>query len=160
MAFNLPKNVPSFTNPQRELEDRLWPSSGVSSRRGGGNQAGGGLGAKVGGLLHPERSALPMYKDKPYGYPASQRARPVYRRKTTVGFFFLLLVGFMWYFGALSGHQDKVRGRVRGWGWLKDDKGKAKTKADWLRRRERVVEAFELSWDAYARYAWGKYCLL
>ncbi|KAH8905389.1 endoplasmic reticulum mannosyl-oligosaccharide 1,2-alpha-mannosidase [Coniochaeta sp. PMI_546] len=150
MSFNVPKNVPSFTNPQRELEDRLWPSSGVSSRRAAGN-----IGAKVGGILHPERTTLPMYKDKPYGYPASQRARPVYRRKRTVGFFFLLLVVFMWYFGALSGHQEKVRRRVGGWGWLKDDKGKAKSKADWLRRRERVVEAFELSWDAYARYAWG-----
>lgn len=152
MSFNVPNNVPSFTNPQRDLEDRLWPSSGVSSRRAAGN-----IGAKVGGILHPERTALPMYKDKPYGYPASQRARPVYRRKKAVGFFFLVLVGFMWYFGALSGHQEKVRGRVKGWGWLKEDKGKAKSKADWSRRRERVVEAFELSWDAYARYAWGEF---
>lgn len=152
MSFNVPNNVPSFTNPQRDLEDRLWPSSGVSSRRAAGN-----IGAKVGGLLHPERTSLPMYKDKPYGYPASQRAGPVYRRKKAVGFFFLVLVGFMWYFGALSGHQEKVRGRVKGWGWLKEDKGKAKSKADWSRRRERVVEAFELSWDAYARYAWGEF---
>ncbi|KAB5580078.1 endoplasmic reticulum mannosyl-oligosaccharide 1,2-alpha-mannosidase [Coniochaeta sp. 2T2.1] len=149
MSFNVPKNVPSFTNPQRELEDRLWPSSGVSSRHSK-------LGSKVGGLLHPERGAtLPMYKDKPYGYPASQRARPVYRRKRTVGFFFLVVVLFMWFFGGLSGHKETVRGKVRGWGWLKDDKGVARTQKDWTRRRERVVEAFELSWDAYARYAWG-----
>ncbi|PFH60678.1 hypothetical protein XA68_10548 [Ophiocordyceps unilateralis] len=26
---------------------------------------------------------------------------------------------------------------------------------DWLERRRHVVEAFELSWDAYERYAWG-----
>ncbi|OIW34901.1 endoplasmic reticulum mannosyl-oligosaccharide 1,2-alpha-mannosidase [Coniochaeta ligniaria NRRL 30616] len=158
MSFNVPKNVPSFTNPQRELEDRLWPSSGVSSRRGGASANNTSLGAKVGGLLHPDRNstALPMYKDKPYGYPASQRARPVYRRKRTVGFFFLVLVVFAWYFGALSGgRQEGVRRRVGGWGWLKEDGGKAKSRADWLRRRERVVEAFELSWDAYARYAWG-----
>jgi len=148
MSFNVPKNVPSFTNPQRQLEDKLWPSSGISSRRG--------VGAKVDGLLHPNRDALPMYKDKPYGYPASQRARPVYRRKRTIGLLFLLVVGFMWYFGALAGHQEMVRGKVGGWGWLQNDKGKAKSKADWMRRRERVVEAFELSWDAYQRYAWGE----
>lgn len=153
MAFNVPRHVPSFTAPQRELEDRLWPSSGVSSRRGGGAS----LGSKVGGLLHPERnSALPMYKDKPYGYPASQRARPLYRRKRAVGFLFLVVVGFMWFLGGLGGHKERIEGRVRGWGWLKDDKGRAKSTADWMRRRERVVEAFELSWDAYSRYAWGE----
>ncbi|KAJ9161957.1 alpha-1,2-Mannosidase [Coniochaeta hoffmannii] len=150
MSFNVPRNVPSFTAPQRELEDRLWPSSGVSSRRGPS------LGSKVGGLLHPERNAsLPMYKDKPYGYPASQRARPLYRRKRSVGVLLLVVLGLMWFAGGLGGQRDRVQGRVRGWGWLKDDKGRAKSKADWLRRRERVVEAFELSWDAYSRYAWG-----
>ena len=153
MSFNVPRNVPSFTAPQRELEDRLWPSSGVSSRRGPSS-----LGSKVGGLLHPERNAsLPMYKDKPYGYPASQRARPLYRRKRTVGVLFLVVLGLMWFAGGLGGHKGRMQGRVSGWGWLKDDKGRARSKADWMRRRERVVEAFELSWDAYSRYAWGRY---
>lgn len=157
MSFNIPKNIPSFSDPHRQLEDKLWPSSGVSSRRAGGPH--NSLGAKVEGLFHPDRGSLPMYKDKPYGYPASQRARPVYRRKRTIGILFLLLVGFMWYFGALAGHQERVKGKVAGWGWLKADKGRAKSTADWMKRRERVVEAFELSWDAYARYAWGE-CLL
>lgn len=156
MSFNVPRHVPSFTAPQRELEDRLWPSSGVSSRRAGASSSSS-LGSKVGGLLHPERStALPMYKDKPYGYPASHRAKPVYRRKRTFGILFLLAVALMWFFGAFDGHKDRFEGRVRGWGWLKDDKGSAKSTADWMRRRERVVEAFELSWDAYSRYAWGE----
>lgn len=154
MSFTVPRNVPSFSNPQRALEDRLWSSSGASSRRGG--NPGGGLGARVGGLLHPEKGALPMYKDKPYGYPASHRARPLYRRKRVLGIVALLVLGFMWYFGALTEHQEKVRGKVAGWGWLQTDRGKAKSKTDWLKRRERVVEAFELSWDAYSRYAWGE----
>jgi mannosyl-oligosaccharide alpha-1,2-mannosidase len=109
-------------------------------------------------MLHPERNAsLPMYKDKPFGYPASQRARPLYRRKRIVAVLFLVVFGLMWFFGGLSGHKDRVQGKVRGWGWLKDDKGRARSKADWIKRRERVVEAFELSWDAYSRYAWGVY---
>jgi mannosyl-oligosaccharide alpha-1,2-mannosidase len=156
MSFSVPKNVPSFANPQRVLEDKLWPSSGVSSRRGVGSSTGGGLGARVGGLLHPDRDSLPMYKDKPYGYPGSQRARPLYRRKRVLGFLTLLVLVFMWYFGFLTEHQEKVRGKVSGWGWLQSDQGKAKSKADWMKRRERVVEAFELSWDAYSRYAWGE----
>jgi len=49
-----------------------------------------------------------------------------------------------------------VQGRLRNWDWAREKDGKAKNKADWLKRRERVVEAFELSWDAYERYAWGK----
>jgi len=44
------------------------------------------------------------------------------------------------------------------WNWLAQEgsNGKRDKKVDWLRRRERVVEAMELSWAAYERYAWGK----
>jgi len=40
------------------------------------------------------------------------------------------------------------------WNWLQRSEESAR-KIDWLSRRERVVEAFTLSWDAYERYAWG-----
>ena len=37
MSFTVPKNVPSFGNPQRLAEDQLWASSGVTARSAGHN---------------------------------------------------------------------------------------------------------------------------
>ena len=160
MSFTVPKNVPSFSNPQRLAEDRLWPSSGVSSRSGrhGTGTAGllGGVQDRVGGFLDPNRkSSLPMYKDKPYAYPPSQRLRPIYRRKRVLILLVLAVLGFLWYFGALDEHKEKIRAPLRKWNWLDNKEDTARTKADWIKRRDLVVEAFELSWGAYERYAWG-----
>ena len=161
MSFSVPKNVPSFSNPQRLAEDRLWASSGVSSRgRHGTGTAGllGGVQDRVGGFLDPNRNkSLPMYKDKPYAYPPSKRWRPIYRRKRVLTLFALVVLGLWWYFGALDEHKEKIRAPLRKWNlnWLDSKDDKARTKADWLKRRDRVVEAFELSWGAYERYAWG-----
>ncbi|KAM7206924.1 glycoside hydrolase [Rhypophila sp. PSN 637] len=152
MSFNIPKNVPSFTNPQRELEDRLWPSSGATKHRSG---LGGSVQDKVTGFLRPDRSALPMYKDKPYAYPPSGRARPIFRRKRVFGLLFLVMLGLLWFNGSFDDHHEKAKVKLNQWGWLRSDTSKGKSKADWLKRRERVVEAMELSWDAYERYAWG-----
>ncbi|KAK3329333.1 family 47 glycosyl hydrolase [Apodospora peruviana] len=160
MSFSIPKNVPSFSNPQRQFEDRLWPASGVTARSGGGQQqrsALGGVQDRVGEFLHPNRrgGGLPMYKDKPYAYPPSGRVRPVYRKKRVLGLLTLFVLGLLWYMGSFGEHQEKAVGKLGQWGWLRSDTGKGKSKADWLKRRERVVEAMELSWDAYERYAWG-----
>lgn len=147
MAFTIPKNVPSFTNPNRLEEDRLWGSSGVTAR----SARDGGVLGNVGGLLHTDRrSSLPMYKDKPYHYAPSQRSAPIYRRKRVLGLFALFVFFGLWWFGYFQEHHERAI-----IGWMKTD-AKAKSKADWMKRRERVVEAFELSWDAYERYAWGK----
>ncbi|EON97296.1 putative mannosyl-oligosaccharide -alpha-mannosidase protein [Phaeoacremonium minimum UCRPA7] len=159
MAFSVPKNVPSFTNPQRLAEDQLWASSNVNRRGGGHGQSsnGGILGEgldRVGGFLNPNRNSLPMYKDKPYGYPASQRARPVYRRKRVLLIFFAVLMSLLYWSGFFGRDQEAISTHLKGLGWLKSE-GKGRSKADWSKRRERVVEAFELSWDAYERYAWG-----
>lgn len=124
MAFSMPKNVPSFSHPQRALEDRVW---------GNGQSA-----------------SLPMYKDKPYAYPPSQRARPFWRRKRVAGAVFLGLVLLYW-LGAFS--RDHETSRPSWKGWLKH--GAVRDAADWSERRESVVDAFKLSWDAYERYAWG-----
>ncbi len=97
-----------------------------------------------------------MYKDKPYAYPPSERLRPLYRRKRLLALVFLLVFGALYFFGALDSHKEKVQAPLRKWNWLNSKDDKAGSKADWLQRRERVVEAFELSWDAYDRYAWGK----
>ncbi|OTB01505.1 glycoside hydrolase family 47 protein [Hypoxylon sp. CI-4A] len=159
MSFSVPKNVPSFSNPQRMMEDRVWGNSAAVTARGGkashaNKNAGilGGVQDKVGSLFD-DRNTLPMYKDKPYAYPPSQRNRPIWRRKRTLAF--LLLLGLLlYYFGASGSHRDTDVSSKPLWPWLKTD-SEAKKNADWSKRRERVVEAFTLSWDAYDRYAWG-----
>jgi mannosyl-oligosaccharide alpha-1,2-mannosidase len=166
MSFAVPKNVPSFSNPQRELEDHLWAAS--SSSNSSRQRSSGGLGSAnsiVGGvqdLLSSSRSrgaALPMYKDKPYMYPPGRGGpawqRPaVYRRKRTCGLLLLVVVAVVWWTGLFAGPQQRAVGKLNQWGWLTQEDGGGK-KVDWLERRERVVEAMELSWDAYERYAWG-----
>lgn len=162
MSFAVPKNVPSFANPQRLLEDQVWGSSGVTARSAGhrGGQHGGGLLGgvqnRVDGILNPDRNALPMYKDKPYSYAPSQRGRPLYRKKRVLGLFFLVVLAFLWYSGTFAGQREKAATSLTEWGWLKTDGGTKGGTADWSERRERVVEAFELSWDAYERHGWGK----
>jgi hypothetical protein len=153
MSFNIPKNVPSFSNPQRQLEDHFWPSSGPTSRTS--------LKSKVGGLIqHSDRNTLPMYKDKPADFYAPARRRSPFRTKRVMMLVTAALLACIWFFApGLDDHKEKAVKKVGGWGWLKNDK-QAKSKADWLKRRERVVEAFELSWDAYTRYAWGRLHLL
>lgn len=156
MSFSVPKNVPSFSNPQRLVEDHVWGSS--AHARGGkasSHKTGmlGGVQDRVGGLFDNRNTSLPMYKDKPYAYPVSQRARPIWRRKRVVGAVLLLLL-LLYYFGAFGRHHDTVASSGPIWAWLTSSSDSGKT-ADWSGRRDRVVEAFELSWDAYERYAWG-----
>ncbi|KAM0806886.1 putative Family 47 glycosyl hydrolase [Seiridium cardinale] len=135
-SFQLPKNVPSFSNPQRALEDQAWGASATSS-----------LTSRFGA----KSQSLPMYKDKPYSYPPSQRSRAIWRRKRAVGVVFLV-ISLLYWFGAFSSNHDTAAQRPA-WSWLKGAENEIKV--DWSNRRERVVEAFELSWDAYHRYAWG-----
>ncbi|EFX01449.1 mannosyl-oligosaccharide alpha-1,2-mannosidase [Grosmannia clavigera kw1407] len=160
MAFSVPRNVPSFNNPQRIAEDQLWGAA--TGKTNTGNRGGrNNILDAVGGLFEsgiPGRSSqtLPMYKDKPYGYLPSERARPVYRRKRVLGLVFFVFLAALYYLGWFDAHKDRVpRVPLPSWDWLNGKDEKAHSRADWLDRRERVVEAFELSWDAYERYAWG-----
>lgn len=162
MSFTVPKNVPSFTNPQRAVEDRLWSSSGVTARsaRGGAGAGGGIIGEgfeKVGGFLNPHRGTLPMYKDKPYAYPPSSRPRPFYRRKTCMAWALFLVLAVAYWLGLFSKDGYDRIPKLRAGDWLQADANAPAGKVDWLERRERVVEAFELSWDSYERYAWGMF---
>lgn len=156
MSFTIPKNVPSFSNPQRTLEDRVWGASGVTARtsRGGGGIVGDGL-DKVGDFLNPTRGQLPMYKDKPYGYPSSRR-RPLYRRKSFMAWVLIMVVAVAWWLG-LFGQDgyDRIPSSLKASSWLQKEDTEVKGEIDWLKRREKVVGAFELSWDSYERNAWG-----
>ncbi|RSL56609.1 hypothetical protein CEP53_006742 [Fusarium sp. AF-6] len=129
MAFSMPKNVPSFENRQRDLEDRFW-GSGASSSKG-----------------------LPMYKDKPYAYSPYEQRRPLWKRKRVIGLLTFLVLTLLYWTSSSSKKQTQKSAVPTDWsysGLSQYDK-----KANWDHRRDRVVEAFELSWDAYRRYAWG-----
>ncbi|KAF4464860.1 mannosyl-oligosaccharide alpha-12-mannosidase [Fusarium albosuccineum] len=131
MAFSIPKNIPSFDNRQRDLEDRFW-GSGASSNRSGG---------------------LPMYKDKPYGRSPYEQDRPLWKRKRVIGILTFIVLTLLYWTGSSNKSPPKQRTVTTDWsyaGLSKYDK-----KANWDHRRDRVVEAFELSWDAYRRYGWG-----
>lgn len=159
MSFSVPKNVPSFGNPQRLAEDRVWGNTAVTSRGGKGastntnKNAGilGGVQDRVNNLFD-DRNTLPMYKDKPYAYPASHRARPIWRRKRLL-IPVLLLIFVLYYLGAFGSNHDTPVSSAPVWAWLTGSE--SASTADWSERRERVVEAFTLSWDAYERYAMG-----
>ncbi|RKU42314.1 mannosyl-oligosaccharide alpha-1,2-mannosidase [Coniochaeta pulveracea] len=149
MSFNIPKNVPAFSNPQRQLEDHFWPSSGTATSRASTFKS------KVGGLIqHSDKNSLPMYKDKPADFYAPRRRSPFRTKRIMMLITALVLTGIWFFAPGLDDHKERAREKVGGLGWLKKDV-KAKSKADWRKRQDRVVEAFELSWDAYSRYAWG-----
>lgn len=156
-SFSIPKNVPSFSDPQRELENRVWGSSGVTARSASHSNGGvmSGMQDRVGGFFDKTRGDLPMYKDKPYSYASSRRQRPYWKRKRTAGgtgIFVLALLYFLGFFS--SGDSDAAKSKD-GWNWLQKAE-KPGAKVDWLDRREKVTDAFKLSWDAYSRYAWGR----
>ncbi len=66
----------------------------------------------------------------------------------------LFLFAFVYLVGLRSDRAPKKK-TTEGWSWLQGDN--AGDNVDWLDRRERVVEACKLSWDAYERQAWGMY---
>jgi hypothetical protein len=156
-GFSIPKNVPSFTDPQRELENRVWGASGVTARSNGYAPSSGVMSdmqEKMGGFFEKNRD-LPMYKDKPFSYASSRRNRPLWRRKRLLALAGLLIMFVLYLMGFVGGNEEPSTKPKKGgltvlWG---GDKKSAKP--DWLGRREMVVDAFKLSWDAYERYAWG-----
>ena len=156
-SFSVPRNVPSFTNPQRELENRVWGSSGVTARSANAYSNGGvmsGMQDRVGSFFGENRD-LPMYKDKPYSYASSRRQRSIWKRKRVMGIvvsFVMIVLYFLGFFGDDVVATTKAK---EGWSWLQ--RPESGSKVDWLGRRERVKEAFILSWDAYDRYAWGMF---
>ena len=149
MSFSVPKNVPSFQHPQRSLEDHAWGASPGPKQRAGITN---GVGDKIKGYFD-NRDVLPSYKDKPY-YAASSRPGPLWRRKRSLAGAVLLFVGFLYWLGVFSRRYETPVKPARpksSWGWPK----KEPEVADWNARRERVKEAFTLSWDAYDQHAWG-----
>lgn len=149
MAFNVPRHVPSFNDPQRRYEDAIWGSSGRSRYS---QQAADGIsGISLPGSRSKE---LPMYKDKPYNYPSSRRRG---RKRTWFALISLVGVGWLYYAGFLTGSLDDPAARESAgkglWGTFSS--GSKKGEVNWTARREQVRKAMEISWSGYEKYAWG-----
>lgn len=156
------------------------PGYGLQSQSGPG---AGAISSKLNGIFGSGR-VLPMYKDKPYFAP--RRTGPRLRRRRALLFgvvIFFVIAGLWWYdvwgiagdgkwrlFG--SSKASEVDKGAELWKWLQSLKegtdetiiqkkggGITKTKAfaDWNARREKVRDAFVVSWDGYEKYAWGMF---
>ena len=144
MAFSLPKNLPDFGAPHRNMEDRAWAAI---SRRGGTTSS-----SVLRGKIFGDDDELPMYKDKPYRYAPSDRRRRWWRRKRVIAALLAVLL-FLYYGGFLPGTGTQQKS-ASAWSLL--HLTKSREPPNWDERRKSVVEAFELSWDSYERYGWGK----
>lgn len=137
---------------QRGHEDSHWRTQNGDSHTGSG-----GFGSKLDGYgFRGEKRELPMYKDKPYNYAGSRRNVSFYRRRRVLVGAILGIVALAYWSGIFSSSTiaDKPKSKSRSkssWSWL----GKQEAAFDWDERREKVKDAFMLSWDGYERYAWG-----
>lgn len=139
MSFAIPRNVPRFDDSQRAYENTYWAH----------NQNGTGIGGTIGSFF--ENKELPMYKDKPYNYTASKKHKPLLKR---IGPMIGALVGFILLCLYLLWSPPKSVGAKssRLWNWMPSSDGSS---PNWDLRRESVKRAFEVSWDGYAKHAWG-----
>ncbi len=162
MSFSIPKKIPSFDDPQRQLENHAWGGSGVSSR--GTTASAGGMQEKLGGYYERNKNYfdggssrdLPLYKDKPYYAAAkSRRHRPLWRKRRVLALVGLFVMGVLYLFGFWGREDDKKKDTdTAGWKkWMRGEKAGATV--NWTERQQSVVSAFTESWDAYERYAWG-----
>lgn len=151
-SFAVPRNVPSFNDPQRRYEDALWGSSQTSRYTTG---ASNGFGLHMPGSGGSKE--LPMYKDKPYNYPSSRRRgrKRIYLTLSLfLGVFWLYYKG--WFAGEASEYAatgDVVDAKSL-WGTLSSG---SKGPVNWSQRREQVKKAMEISWAGYEKYAWGMF---
>ena len=109
---------------------------------------------------------LPMYKDKPYNYAPSSKRKPIYRRPRVLVLIALLLLIVFYFSGGSSSLppppvSDNVLEAMRGsqlgktfGNFMKESK---KPTSNWSDRRDRVRDAFKISWEAYEQHGWGGY---
>ena len=137
------------TDYSRPSANGSWARSKTAEQNG---YTGNGISQKLEGFF--DNRQLPMYKDKPYSYIASRRKPALHRRWQVVVGIVTLFVGLSFWLGVLPlpGFRRRVipSGRVN-LGRLGPNQA-----VDWDDRREKVKEAFMLSWDGYEKYAWGK----
>ncbi|PGH15878.1 hypothetical protein AJ80_05409 [Polytolypa hystricis UAMH7299] len=161
MAFQLPNNVPSFSSSQRTLENEYWRAANRY-----GNDGGFDFSTTVNSLMGADQD-LPMYKDKPYYSKQRSRTMPR-RRRTLLGLTAtVVFLGTIWFLLSGKSPQQLIGqhvGSMHGgelFRWRQGIDKKAPSlgshkEIDWAERRERVRDAFVVSWDDYAQHGWGK----
>lgn len=160
-GYSVSSNTPSFSDPSRELDNRVWGAMGPPTTHARPRAAGGygfsNVQDKVDGMFGGKGLDLPMYKDKPYA--TSRRYIPLWKRRKPLAAAGLFFIFILYWTGILKSESGPAiqRNAEDTLTWLKGGSEKAGKQPDWEDRRERVVEAFKLSWDSYKRYAWGMY---
>ncbi|KAJ5257255.1 Mannosyl-oligosaccharide 1-2-alpha-mannosidase [Penicillium angulare] len=123
----------------------------------GGLVAPGFSTSKVGSFFESERT-LPMYKDKPYFTP--RRTAPRRRWRYIGAVFGLCVLLLFWYTtsspklppGSVSGSDSKG---YELWKWMQTLDDEPSAEVDWEACRDRVRDAFLVSFDSYEKEAWG-----
>lgn len=118
-----------------------------------------GLGLSSINLFDNDRT-LPMYKDKPYFSP--RRTAPRRGSKRILSVLGLCILGLLWFYyyrpvlPSWHGSDSEDTG-VELWKWSQTlDSAPSKGPVDWTARREKVRQAFMVSWEGYEKEAWGK----
>ena len=89
---------------------------------------------------------LPMYKDKPFNWSPPRQSTPPWRKKRVLLIVVLLVFGYLFW---QNNDKNQKSGRSK-WAW------KSKSGINWDARAEEVKTAFDLSWNRYVKYGWGK----
>ena len=166
MSFQAPRDKSPFTS-QQPFQNNYWRASrspGTNGLPGYGFSPPTSISNTLNTPLSGDRT-LPMYKDKPYFAPrrTGPRAR---RRKIIYSGLFLFALLCLWYYSGSGQSEWKTPDGEKGaelWKWVQSfeesepgyDGSSPKKKIDWAARREKVRDAFIVSWDGYATNAWG-----
>lgn len=175
MSFQFPQSNPSFPSSQQLFGDNSHWHAARDSRTSGqlpshGFSQSTGIPNKLSSFFDNDR-ALPMYKDKPYFAPRRTGPRSR-RRRFLYGGILVFVVVALWYYGAWSRVLGGLRPREQDaaaigedlWNWMQSldeqesvsGSWRRQTPSDWAARREKVRDAFIVSWDGYERHAWGE----
>ncbi|KAL4760803.1 glycoside hydrolase family 47 protein [Aspergillus foveolatus] len=167
MSFPNTHGSPAYPT-SRSPSEKYWQASrspGANGLGGYGFSQSAGVTNNLNNFFSGDRT-LPMYKDKPYFAPRRTGPR-LRRRRVLQGIILLFGLFSLWYI--VTGSSDTYRSpwtpdTVKGeelWRWVQrlDSEqpydGTPLKGIDWAARREKVRDAFIVSWDGYEQYAWG-----
>ncbi|PYH99156.1 mannosyl-oligosaccharide alpha-1,2-mannosidase [Aspergillus ellipticus CBS 707.79] len=167
MSFQAPRNNSPFASQQQPFQNNYWRASrspATNGLPGYGFSPPTGLSNNLNTPLSIDRT-LPMYKDKPYFAPRRTGPR-TRRRKAIYGGLCLFILLALWYYSSAGQPESNTPGAAKGeelWRWMQSleevepeyDESSQQNTVDWDARRDKVRDVFTVSWDGYAKNAWG-----
>ncbi|KAL4781866.1 glycoside hydrolase [Aspergillus varians] len=167
MSYPNANGSPSYPT-SRSPSDKYWQASrspGPNGLGGYGFSQPAGVTNNLNNFFSGDRT-LPMYKDKPFFAPRRTGPR-LRRRRVLQGVIVLVVLFSLWY--VITGSDTPTRSpwtpdSAKGeelWRWVQSMEseqpydGAPLANIDWDARREKVRDAFIVSWDSYEQYAWG-----